>query len=82
MRWDTFTKRIKEEIDYSRPDGTSYLPEYLAFMDSCRLSTGLTDPIVDIIWEEAEAFFAEDKDVQKVADIIQSRVQTYLNENW
>lgn len=66
----------------AKPDGSSYLPEYLAFMDSCRTSTGVTDPIMDIIREEAGAFFAGDKDAGTVADIIQSRVQLYLNENW
>ncbi len=66
----------------ARPDGTSYLPEYLAFMDSCRVSKGVTDPLREIILEEAEAYFSGDKDVQAVADIIQNRVQLYLNENW
>ncbi len=69
------------EID-AKPDGTSYLPEYLTFMDSCRISTGITEPIEEIILEEADAFFAGDKDARTVAGIIQSRVQLYLNENW
>ncbi len=67
------------EID-AKPDGTSYLPEYLAFMDGCGISTGVTEPIKDIIWEEAEAFFGGDKDARTVANIIQSRVQLYLDE--
>lgn len=37
--------------------------------------------IVSIIEEEAGAFFAGQKDVRTVADIIQSRVQIYINEN-
>ena len=69
------------EID-AKPDGTSYLPEYLTFMDSCRISTGITEPIEEIILEEADAFFAGDKDARTVAGIIQSLVQLYLNENW
>lgn len=69
------------EID-AKPDGTSYLSEYLAFMDNCRTSTGVTAPIEEIIQEEADAFFAGDKDARTVAGIIQSRVQLYLNENW
>lgn len=69
------------EID-GKPDGTSYLPEYLAFMDGCRVSPEEAEPILDIISEEAEAFFAGDKDARTVAGIIQSRVQLYLNENW
>lgn len=68
------------EID-GKPDGTSYLTEYLAFMDSCKARAGTIEPIRDIIAEETEAFFSGDKDAQTVADIIQSRVQLYLEEN-
>lgn len=66
----------------AKPDGTSYLPEYLEFMDSCRNDSGRTEPIEEIISEEVDAFFNGDKDARTVANIIQSRVQTYLNENW
>ncbi len=37
--------------------------------------------IVDIILEEAAPFFAGQKTAQQAADIIQSRVQIYVNEN-
>ncbi len=37
--------------------------------------------INDIINEESEAFFTDQKTAQEVADIIQSRVQIYVNEN-
>ncbi len=37
--------------------------------------------IVDIIIEEAAPFFAGQKSASEVADIIQSRVQIYVNEN-
>lgn len=69
-----------QEVD-GKPDGTSYLPEYLAFMDSCRALTDRMDPIKEIIVEEAEAFFNGDKDAATVSEIIQSRVQLYLDEN-
>lgn len=39
------------------------------------------DHIYDIIMEEAEAFFAGQKNVQEVADNIQSRAQAFVNEN-
>jgi len=64
-----------------KPDGSSYLPEYLEYMESCRTSSDAANPIRDILQEETEAFFAGDKDAQTVAGIIQSRVQLYLNEN-
>lgn len=37
--------------------------------------------ISDIVSEEAEAYFSGDKTVDEVADIIQNRVTTYINEN-
>ena len=37
--------------------------------------------IIDIIVEEAAPFFAGQKTAQQAADIIQSRVQIYVNEN-
>ena len=64
-----------------KPDGTSYMPEYLALMDSCAVWPNGDNPITDMIWEEAEAFFSGDKDARTVANIIQSRVQLYLDEN-
>ncbi|MDE5952385.1 MAG: hypothetical protein K2H12_12510, partial [Acetatifactor sp.] len=39
------------------------------------------DHIYDIIMEEAEAFFAGQKNVQEVADNIQFRAQAFMNEN-
>ena len=39
------------------------------------------EEIINIIKEEAEAFFADQKSVQEVVDIIQSRAQIYVDEN-
>lgn len=39
------------------------------------------EEILNIITEEAEPFFAGQKSVQEVVDIIQSRAQIYVNEN-
>lgn len=39
------------------------------------------EEIRNIITEEAEAFFTDQKDVQSVVDIIQSRAQIYVDEN-
>lgn len=69
------------EVD-AKPDGTSYLPEFLAFIDSCKSNAGVTDIIKDIIREEAEVFFSSNRTASSVAHNIQSRVQLYLDENW
>ena len=39
------------------------------------------EEICNIIMEEAEPFFAGQKNVQEVVDIIQSRAQIYVDEN-
>lgn len=65
----------------AKPDGTSYLPEYLAMLDSCVPWSRAMRPIKNIIEEEVEAYFSGNKDARSVAGIIQSRVQLYLDEN-
>ena len=45
------------------------------------MSTSSDDEVTNIITEEAEAFFKGQKSVADVANIIQSRVQVYVNEN-
>ena len=38
-------------------------------------------PVWQIIQEESEAYFTGDKSIEEVADIIDNRVQLYLDEN-
>ena len=38
-------------------------------------------PLLDIIEEEAGAYFGGDRELDDVVKIIQSRIQVYLNEN-
>lgn len=64
-----------------KPDGTSYVEDYIAFMDSCVLMPPEDSVIADIVLEETAPYFAGDKDMDTVIDIIQSRVQLYLDEN-
>lgn len=78
MRWREADGETFVDV---KPDGTSYLPEYLALMDSCANRQRGDNQIRDIIEEEAEAFFSGNKDARTVAGIIQSRVQIYLDEN-
>lgn len=64
----------------AKPDGSSYVEEYIAYMDSCILYPTMDSTIADIVWEEAEPYFAGDKDLDQVIDNIQKRVQLYLYE--
>ena len=63
----------------SKPDGTTFVGEYIELMDQARPASSQIK-IQDIIFEEAGAYFAGDKSEKEVAKIIQSRVQIYLKE--
>ena len=83
--WDPHPYFNKGESIYmpllTKSDGTSYVEEYIAFMDSCIPFPYGDDVIASIVLEEVEPYFAGDKDMDTVIGIIQSRVQTYLDEN-
>lgn len=65
----------------SKPDGTSYVEEYIEFMDSCVPFPVRDSAVASIVLEEVPAYFSGDKDMDTVIDIIQRRVQLYLDEN-
>lgn len=50
-------------------------------IDSASASTNNDETILNIINEEAAAYFEGQKSVQEVVSVIQSRVQTYVSEN-
>jgi hypothetical protein len=45
------------------------------------VSERLSDAVINIIQEEAAAYFQGQKSVEEVADIIQNRLQNYMNES-
>lgn len=63
-----------------RKDGSSYIEEYIAFMDSCRAETRNTEDIGNIIREEAGGYFQNMQDLDNTVRVIQNRVQLYLKE--
>lgn len=60
----------REEIDVLRQ-----------MLESVRLEGVRSQPVLDIVLEEAGAYFAGQKTAEEVAKIIQSRVQLYVSEN-
>lgn len=50
-------------------------------IDSAVAATSNDETVLEIIQEEAQAYFEGQKSAQEVANIIQSRVQTYVSEN-
>ena len=53
------------------------LEEYL---EDARELSWKTSPIVEIIVEEASGYFSGGRDIQQVLDLVQNRVQLYLDE--
>lgn len=68
----SYTYRIptQEEVDI-----------ILGLIDSARPVSRSNEEILKIITEEAEAFFAGQKSVDEVTNIIQSRINIYVSEN-
>ncbi|MDE6674880.1 MAG: hypothetical protein K2K19_08750, partial [Acetatifactor sp.] len=75
----------KEELVFMdldlKPDGTSWLEEYMAFIETCKPAPNWRYTMVGtILEEELQPYFAGDKSAETVAGIIQSRVRMYLDE--
>ncbi|MDE5746400.1 MAG: ABC transporter substrate-binding protein [Acetatifactor sp.] len=78
-KYETFTLTGRQVP--LRRDGSSYIEDYIAFMDSCRAERRNTEAIKNIIREEAESYFNNAQDLDNAARVIQSRVSIYLAEN-
>lgn len=63
----------------NKADGSTYVEEYKAFMESCLPAKGDT-VLFDIIWEEAESYFSDTRKAQDVVRAIDNRIQLYLDE--
>jgi len=63
-----------------KPDGSTYLEEYLDFVESCQPAPYIPVQIRLIVQEEAHSFFEGSKGAVETAEAIQSRVQLYLEE--
>lgn len=61
-------------------DSHDYLDEYVDFLKSALPSSLESDDIFGIVMEEANGYFNSDKNLDQVIDIIQNRVQLYLDE--
>lgn len=63
-----------------KPDGSSFLPEYLEILEKADYMPQQVDDLGMMVIEEAGAFFSGDKSAEEAARVIQSRVWVYLNE--
>lgn len=63
-----------------KPDGSSYIDEYLDVLESAKLSDIRNNALRKIILEEADAYFCSDKSAEETARIIQSRARILVAE--
>lgn len=54
---------------------------YKDLVNNTKKSGGYNTTLMEIITEEAKAYFAGEKSLDETADIIQNRIKTYVNEN-
>ena len=64
-----------------KPNGDSYLEDYLAFIESATPLRYTHTGITQIVSDEFEDYLNSNKSAREVAAIIQNRVQLYLDEN-
>lgn len=55
--------------------------EYIDAMENARMLPVHTEPLLDIICEEAAYYFDGSKSVEETAKVTRNRVQLYLNEH-
>ncbi len=69
-----------EAVPYE-PLSQEQLDQFVAFVESVHNPYYYNEEVMNIINEEIEGFFSGQKQAKEVADIIQSRVQNYVDEN-
>ena len=64
----------------AKADGSSYLEEYVALIHRALPMSYDSDEMFMLVMEEADSYFNSDKDLDSVVELIQRRVQLYLDE--
>lgn len=59
----------------------SVINEYIDAMENARMLPVRTEPLLDIICEEAANYFNGSKGVEETAEVKRNRVQLYLDEH-
>ncbi len=70
----------KESVKKVVSDGTPVMDKYKALLESCVPYPDEYEEITEIVWEEGQAYIEGDKSASEVAEIIDNRIQLYLDE--
>lgn len=94
MATKTYTDELGQEISPTesnygyddleveiKPSSQEEVDMYTELINNTKKISGYDNAIMEIIQEEAKAYFAGEKSLDDTADIIQNRVKTYVNEN-
>ena len=65
----------------AREDGKSFVEEFVTALKGLEAQDSRSDAVVDIVESEADLYFEGVRTAEQTAEIIQNRVQLYLNEN-
>ncbi|MCM1058643.1 MAG: extracellular solute-binding protein [Firmicutes bacterium] len=68
------------ELSDLKPDGTTYLEEFMDLLENCEARDIWPAQIKQILTEELEPYFQGDRTAKEAAGLIQNRVQLYLDE--
>lgn len=66
----------------TKPDGTTYLEEFMVFAESAVPKPYRPTDITAILYDEMPSYFTGNKSAGEVAEIIHNRVQLYLDEHY
>ncbi|MBR6152384.1 MAG: carbohydrate ABC transporter substrate-binding protein [Lachnospiraceae bacterium] len=86
VRYDIPEKYVKSGegpvvmINGRQENGSSYLDQYIEFLKSAMPANDLSEPLFEIVWEEAESYFVGDKSLDATIEVIQNRVGLYMSE--
>lgn len=80
-QYPVFWSKEREVIPLEgKPDGSSFLPEYLEILENGDYMSSMSGDLERIVIEEAGGFFSGDISAEEAAGTIQSRAWVYLNE--
>ena len=71
----------KDELIKMKPLSQEEIRDFYDYVVSIRSFEGADSKVSDIISEEVSAYFSGQKTAEQVAEIIQNRVNVYINEN-
>ncbi len=76
-----FYDDINDKMTYYSPLTNERIQELKEVLEDARFSSIRTQPILDIIYEEAGGYFSGTKEIDETIRVISNRVQLYLDEN-